>query len=223
MTDDQQFTVENNKIKADIFYKIAQRAADRHESRRRMEWQVALALWTALAVAAGFAVNSSWTPNTVEVFVSTVVALAALICTVVWLQYLETTFARDMRASYFWETALEKLAGQRKPVALEPNPGWLTIDDVDADGKIIKPPTTRGFWSRVCCGIQLTLRLRFWHRVRLIQFFVTVCLVTLVCIEVWVKHSRTELPMKWSIMGTVDAGHIDATVTQEHVLGSPSR
>lgn len=127
------------KDRADLYFKLAQSAQDRFDSRRDVEWKVAIALWTLFGAAAGAIITARyWTPSPWQV-----VCISASVIGILyiyrrwWLTYLAEAFARDQRTSYYWESAIQELLGVELPRGLDPK--WK-----DANGRL----TDRLDWIR---------------------------------------------------------------------------
>jgi hypothetical protein len=124
--------------KAELYFKLAERAWARYESRRAIEWKTAIGLWSAFGAGAAVVLSArTWAPGWEEVI------LGLILASVVvygywhsWLPYLNAEMQRDAKASYFWETGLEILAGTRRPDCLlppasttDPATAWPRMDD----------------------------------------------------------------------------------------------
>jgi hypothetical protein len=92
-----------DKDRADLYYKLAQSAQARFNSRRDVEWKVTIALWTLFGAAAGAVVTARfWTPEKWQVIILSAVVLGILgYYRFRWLPYLALTFSRDQRTSYY--------------------------------------------------------------------------------------------------------------------------
>lgn len=94
----------NNNI--DLYIKLADRARNRFQSLRDIEWKINLGLWGFLISAIAFVCNSdyfrSYTSG-VLFWGGLVLTLSIIVLHVIWLQYIHETHQRDNRTSYWWE------------------------------------------------------------------------------------------------------------------------
>lgn len=104
------------------FRGLADSARARFESRREMEWRVAIGIWSAFGGGAAVVLSArSWCPSWWDtgfgvLFVGTVWFLYGYY----WLPYLIETGHRELRQQYFWETHIEKETGVCLPEYLTP-------------------------------------------------------------------------------------------------------
>lgn len=188
---DSQLTT---KDRSEIAYQLAERAWNRYESRRRVEWRTAFGVWTAFGGGAGIILTArSWAPDDIDLWGGAIVALLVVggfAC--YWLPYIKNTHYRDMHTSYFWETWLHVLLESRPPAALRvenQQEGWPTAyshyrgfaapDDPQSGQAPMDGPKPISSWGR------FTRRL---HAVQWMQFWVTLFLATLFWAALWSKY-----------------------------------
>lgn len=98
---------------ADHYYKLAERAWDRQKSRRGVELQTGLALWTVFGAGAAASITArDWSPPVwIAVCFTLVAAVILYIYRYTWLPWISKTTHRDLATNYFWETRLQQQLG----------------------------------------------------------------------------------------------------------------
>lgn len=96
---------EDKKLQAEYCLKLADRASNRIQSRRTVEWQVALGLWTAFGAGAGFVLTSkSWVSGIWPAILGTLLAVIVIMVFYwSWLGYMRTVTEQDQKRSVIWE------------------------------------------------------------------------------------------------------------------------
>ncbi|MFH1922379.1 MAG: hypothetical protein ABIP48_21155 [Planctomycetota bacterium] len=187
-----------DKERADLFLALANRATERFESYRRLEWRTLLALWATFGVGAGVVISAdAWNPCAWEAVVAVVVVVVAIYgCWRHWLPYLSSSIRRTNWLSYYWETHVERILGPERPKILQPPPDndtWPSAFDTDpnnvlgkAEGENRELPST-------------------WHRAQWIQLSVTIlfgCLFVFALASKAYHASETQgAPSKMTIEG----------------------
>ena len=112
----------NDEQKAGLYYKLAERAWSRCQTRANRNWKISLALWTMLGVAAALVLtNDVWTPNRLEVFASFgFVVLILLLYSFFWIPIVQAYCERDQMTSYFWENRILEVLKKPLPEGLDP-------------------------------------------------------------------------------------------------------
>ncbi len=100
-----------NKLKAEYCHKLAERASNRIQARRTVEWQVAVGIWSAFGAGAGFVLtSSSWKPGCLMAVLGSVLAVIVLVIfRFVWLGYMRRVTDQDQKRSVRWEGEIIKL------------------------------------------------------------------------------------------------------------------
>ena len=157
-----------------LYHKLAERAWNRFESHRRVEWRICFGVWTALGAGVIAVLTSgSWAPGLVDILVAAVVGAVILAaCCCWWLPRLGESLSRDNWNSYYWETHLfrelvDKPSGISKalPEVLQPpkydGDTWPSAFDDD--------PNMVGGKAH---GVPRELPKK-WHTVQWLQFGIT--------------------------------------------------
>ncbi len=136
----------NDKERFEAFQFLAKSASTRFLERRKYEWQLAIALWTALGVSAAYLLTQDKTVPTGIVW--SVYMLSGLVIVtygVVWIPWIAGANDRDQATSYYWESAIENLTGAPLSENLQPRKGWPRHPTQN-------PPVKQGWlkrhWSR---------------------------------------------------------------------------
>ena len=121
----------DEKDRAELYRSLADRGWQRFNSRREVEWKISFALWTALGASIVLLLQKPVGPTPAWWFV--VGAAAAVVGYVfVWTPWLQKANERDQKTSYYWESAVEHVLGERTPCELRPGrPGhkWRRFED----------------------------------------------------------------------------------------------
>ena len=199
--------------KTAVYHQLAERAWNRFESHRRVEWRTFFGLWTALGIGIVAAVTSdSWTTGWTEAGVSLLIAVVVLAaCFQWWIPYISKSLYRDNWISYYWETHLIKSVGSELPKAMQP-PGyggdtWPSAFDTDPnnvcgkeDGEVRKLPETQ-------------------HTAQKLQFGVTVLFCFLFVGAMASKAWRHDVQHKSTATMTIDGGTLEVDGTSQFKLG----
>ncbi len=91
------------------YLRLADRASERFESRRTLEWRLAFGVWLLFAAGAVAVLNIDWSPNRPIAALGTLMSVGIVVVyTGTWLPYLNRSHQREARTAYFWETCVEK-------------------------------------------------------------------------------------------------------------------
>ena len=115
----------NDKERYEAFQFLAKSATSRFLERRKYEWQLAIALWTALGVSAAYLLTQDKAVSTAIIwFVLGLSFLVVLVYAFVWIPWIAEANDRDQATSYYWESAIEDLTGPRLSKNLQPPKPW---------------------------------------------------------------------------------------------------
>lgn len=182
------------KDRAEIVYRLAERAWKRYQSRRQVEWRTAFGVWTALGAGAGLVLTARpWAPDVIDLWAGGLVAIGVVVgFGGFWLPFIKDAHFRDMHTSYFWETWLHEIVGERPPDELRVESvqeGWFTAyrgsDRTEPSSPAMREShgsdsQERGPWRQS----------RVWllHRAQWAQLGVTVLLAALLFGAIWSKY-----------------------------------
>lgn len=116
------------KERADLCYKLAERAWNRFQDRRRLEWRNAFGIWTLLAAATAVVATSDFPVDEWAFVVGATFAITLVGLFDAWCLWLEKTNADDTRRSIHWETQIIDMVDKNfpwKPKMPEENRGII--------------------------------------------------------------------------------------------------
>ena len=183
----------NGTHKAEVCYRLAERAWNRFESRRNMEWRTAAAIWTAFALGTALVLTAGdWTPGWPEIIGAGLLALSCIVGYYFWVNYANQRSRQENQTSYFWESHLRKMSGARLPKQLEP-PGeksrtrtWLEFFHLNKDLRM-----ERSWPSADQCASDLESDLVLdWELAPTLNYLVAVLLACLFFAAVTVRSCR---------------------------------
>lgn len=116
--------------RAELAFKLAGQAWDRFKDRREIEWKTTIGIWTLFgAAAATVLVSNTWQPTWFAFIAGIILGFSIVfIYRIIWQPYIAESHRRDQLTSYFWESVLQKVTGERFPEHLEPN--YFTKNDL---------------------------------------------------------------------------------------------
>ena len=125
---------DSEKAKADLYYKLAERATARFCFRRNTDWKIDFALWTMFGAGAVVVLSTgAWRPQWYDAVIGTILAIAiVLLYGFCWLPFRAAAFRREQLVAYWWETNVERLLGDgERPKYLKPEGDFRSAFDKD--------------------------------------------------------------------------------------------
>lgn len=106
-----------NVDKTQLCLRLADRSSARFESRRSMEWNTHFGLWALLGGGSAAVMSTEWSPSGWLFFLTAVsVIILLIVYSLYFLPWLARSLERDMKTSYYWETAALRFSGLKHGV-----------------------------------------------------------------------------------------------------------